>query len=317
MPERPDPRRLAGSPQRTPGGGPGPRPPGPRPPWTPSTPTRHQGPDGVVGPHGSVVSVSGATLQSGGSDVGEDANALILLRRLAFWLDGGLADNGEKALLSWAVRTGAGQDTTLVRAVAERRRHAVASLGTPRRRHDRAVSARRVLLTPEWRLVTGIGERGNPHEVGIALHGTYGWPVIPGSTLKGAARAWAVDQGQGGVDRVCGPPPTAGVDGRAGTVTFLDALPAGDPVTLVKDVVTPHHKGYHRGGIPGEWENPEPAPFLAVSEGPFAADVVGPREDVDLAVAWLRGACDDLGVGAKTAGGYGYLTVSDAGRDGA
>jgi CRISPR/Cas system CMR subunit Cmr6 (Cas7 group RAMP superfamily) len=296
MPDRPTPARVAA--------GVAPRPGRARP-----TPARGPDRNRALGPLGGVVAARGGTVA-----VPSDANALVLLRRVAFWAGDGLDRDGETALLHWAATSGLGQDSDLVAAVSERRTRAVAACSA---RERRTLSAwRRVLVSPEWRLVTGLGEDGNPHEIGIALHGTYGWPVIPGSTIKGAARAWAEEQGADAVDRVCGPRAARDDRARAGTVHFLDALPAGAPVTVVRDVVTPHNADYHAGGIPGEWQNPVPNPFLAVGEGAFAIDLVGPERDVELAAEWCRGACDDLGIGAKTAAGYGYLTAANAHDEG-
>jgi hypothetical protein len=44
---------------------------------------------------------------------------------------------------------------------------------------------------PAWRFVTGLG-RGGPLEVGFTFHRIYGFPTIPGSSLKGLARMKAL-----------------------------------------------------------------------------------------------------------------------------
>ncbi len=46
---------------------------------------------------------------------------------------------------------------------------------------------------PEWRFVVGLGRKG-PLEVGMTFHRIYGFPLVPGSSLKGLAHAWAVLQ---------------------------------------------------------------------------------------------------------------------------
>ena len=48
-------------------------------------------------------------------------------------------------------------------------------------------------LKTDWRFVTGLG-RGGPLEVGFTFHRIYGFPVIPGSGLKGLARMWSLMQ---------------------------------------------------------------------------------------------------------------------------
>jgi CRISPR type III-B/RAMP module RAMP protein Cmr6 len=88
-------------------------------------------------------------------------------------------------------------------------------------------------------------------------------------------------------------------------------------------VLTPHVQPYYRdtsrdaatgnAAPPAEWHNPVPVGFLTVCGGSFAVDLAGPvAGDVRDAARWFRCAVDELGVGAKTAAGYGYLTVADA-----
>jgi CRISPR-associated protein Cmr6 len=246
-----------------------------------------------------------------------DTNALVLLRQVAF-LDGDeVWKDARAALLRWARECGLGQDPVWVQHAARRREQAVAARVAAGGRRGEPIAHRRVEVSPEWRMVTGIGDRANPHEIGIALHGTYGWPVIPGSTIKGAARAWATTVHRAAaeeVTRVFGTGPGAG-EQAAGSVDVLDALPVGGPVRVRVDGVTPHVQPYYGGHeAPTEWHNPVPSSFLVVGGGRFAVDLIGPADDVELAATWCRGACDDLGIGAKTGAGYGYLTVHDSGH---
>jgi CRISPR-associated protein Cmr6 len=106
---------------------------------------------------------------------------------------------------------------------------------------------------------------------------------------------------------------------RRGSVRFLDALPAGDPVSVTVDVVTPHAQPYYTSAKdsrtrdvvpPAEHHNPIPSMFLTVSGGEFAVDLTGPAEDVERAADWCAEAFDELGAGAKTAAGYGYATAT-------
>jgi CRISPR-associated protein Cmr6 len=97
----------------------------------------------------------------------------------------------------------------------------------------------------------------------------------------------------------------------------MDALPAGEPVKVEIDVLTPHVKPYYdnptRAGEPvppSDHHNPVPLYFLTVS-GTFAIDLVGADEAaVDTAADWLIKAAGQLGAGGKTSAGYGYLTVT-------
>jgi CRISPR-associated protein Cmr6 len=263
---------------------------------------------------------------SGAAPLGSGSNALVILNRIAFFDDstGKLHEGGKRALLSWACRNNLGQQDTLVSAVARRRAAALRALSAgPASRHCVRLTAQ-----PEWRLAVGLGNNANAHEIGLALHGTYGWPVIPGSALKGLAAAWAVASGAEPADvrRVLGGPrsdvPHSEASAGRGTVCFLDAIPAGQPVIVAADVLTPHVKPYYDGAAtghlvqPAEYHNPVPLTFLTV-RGAYAVDLYGSStQDVGLAAEWLAKAGDELGAGAKTAAGYGYLSVSPAGSGG-
>jgi len=286
----------------------------------------------VAGPLGQILQVVGEQLAG---RAGGDSNALVLLNRVAF-IDAGRGDlddeRGKKVLLGWARAYRLGQQQSLVAAVSARRAAALRSLAGQRAgmaestdRSARSFFCLRLRAEPEWRLVVGLGNKANPHEIGLALHGTYGWPVIPGSALKGLAAAWAESPGSGAdpadVRRVLGGPPpgeriTTASPARMGTVRFLDAMPDGEPAQVVLDVLTPHVKPYYDALAngdspvpPAEYHNPVPVTFLTVRGG-FAVDLWGTSgSDIDLARQWLVAAGEELGAGAKTAAGYGYLTL--------
>jgi CRISPR/Cas system CMR subunit Cmr6 (Cas7 group RAMP superfamily) len=256
-----------------------------------------------------------------GYALGADANPLVMLRRVAFVDEAGaLAENADVALLRWAADHNLGQDDEAVRHVADRRERVLQALSA------RGCTVVRMRVRPLWRLAVGLGERANPYELGLSLHGTFGWPVLPGSTLKGVTCAWAA-QNDAPDDRlaaVFGWPragrddPPADERGRPachGSVRFLDGIPAGGPVNVSRDVLTPHVQPYYRGAAPpAEWHNPIPVGFLTVDAGSFAVDLAGPvAADVRDAADWFRHAADELGVGAKTAAGYGYLDVAEVG----
>ena len=251
------------------------------------------------------------------------ANALVMLNRVAVYevraADGQvtLPAGGKRAVLQWACEQKLGQDAALVAAVARRRERALRALDRAEGR--RARCHLRLIAVPEWRLVVGLGNRANAHEIGLSLHGTYGWPIIPGSSLKGLARAWARTPEAGiaadVIDKVFG------TVSREGTVRFLDAIPAGEPVIVEADVLTPHVKPYYEAAgdrerqaagtlpPPAEHHNPEPTNFLTVRGG-YAIDLYGPsQDDLGLAAKCLTQAGHVLGAGAKTAAGYGYLKV--------
>jgi CRISPR-associated protein Cmr6 len=263
------------------------------------------------------------------------SNARILLHRTAFpdHEDPHQRHLDARPVLGWAERNDLGQPKKLVAAVAARRTAALKDLS------HQGYTVQRLTLEPVTRLAVGHGDHANPYEAGLALHGTYGWPCLPGSSLKGMADAYARSQAGDGdrpvsvEDRsaVLGAPrPTQEVPGaprqtdtgqpaRQGQVQFLDALPARSPVTVTRDVLTPHVQPYYtwiaeRGDPvvpPAEHYHPVPVEFLTVSKGEFAVDLVGDELAVMLAAEWVQAAVDELGLGAKTAAGYGYAKATD------
>ncbi len=178
--------------------------------------------------------------------------------------------------------------------------------------------------TTAWRFVSGLG-RSHPVENGFAWRHDTGAPYLPGSSLKGLARAWARDwESLSGeiLERIFGPKPEA--DLKVGSVVFLDALPV-EPVVLQADVMTPHYGPWHqneKGAIPGDWHSPTPIPFLTVAPGQTFLFAVLPRnpsneqdrKDCETAADLLAQALEMLGAGAKTAAGYGQFVAQDDGR---
>lgn len=112
-------------------------------------------------------------------------------------------------------------------------------------------------------------------------------------------------------------------DTVAGDLIFFDAIPI-EPVALTKDIITPHMgKWYEKGGeianvsnepekVPADWHDPVPVPFLAVKKAKFLFSIVPSKRLVDKsevkkALDALVTAIEFLGVGAKTAVGYGRM----------
>ena len=297
------------------------------------------------------------TLKFGSKHVGDDANALVVLRRLAFDKRGADPATDKRGKLpgylphtplhTWAVESGAGQrKNDYLKAVLARRRVLLERLSAPRGGNDDEPGARvlRLLLVTEWRLVTGLGLQYGVLDSGLALHGTYGWPVVPASTLKGIAAVGArlkkVDEER--IRQVLGDPRPGtspaeeGPKGRGGVV-FLDTLPQKHGVTVHGDTITPHQQPYYTDTFPGEdgsveedvevgpeggnqerrvrppseHHNPVPVPFLSVSGG-LHVDLVGESaQDLTTVASWLREAGDEAGAGGRTSGGYGYFTCDE------
>lgn len=189
----------------------------------------------------------------------------------------------------------------------------------------RAAGGEPFSLRTDWRLVAGLGRKGSL-EVGFTFH-RYGFPVLPGSSLKGIARAWALATlaehlGSGELKTsgeilardselefhasfgksyphasdvasviACQFRYLLGTTGRAGQAIFFDAIPASKP-TLELDVMNPHYPDYYREGKgavpPTDWQSPVPVYFLTVAPGTEFRFAVGWRGVVDDEARGLR-----------------------------
>jgi CRISPR-associated protein Cmr6 len=163
----------------------------------------------------------------------------------------------------------------------------------------------------EWRMVVGLGG-ASVLETDITLHHLYGFPVIPGSALKGLARSYALldeerDEGDSLFADVFG---TIKDPKRAGGVVFFDALPITRPHFQL-DVMNPHYGEYYRGQAPpADYLNPVPIYFLTVTRTAFLFALAArdsQKEWLRAAVGWLQEGLETMGVGAKTTAGYGYF----------
>ena len=129
-------------------------------------------------------------------------------------------------------------------------------------------------------------------------------------------------------------PPTVekDIDTEAGSFIFFDAIPIAR-VELACDVMTPHYgKWYEEGGeiesvkkepqrVPADWHSPVPIPFLVAKKARLLFGVA-PRpkaspekmatpEELAEVMEALGKALEFLGVGSKTAVGYGRFGVDE------
>jgi CRISPR-associated protein Cmr6 len=189
--------------------------------------------------------------------------------------------------------------------------------------------------TVATRLHIGLGAE-TVHDTQVLLHPVTGMPYLPGSTLKGALRAWlergikhlklepsnapAVNELQECLRALLGHDGTNGPR-QAGAASFFDAwwVP-GDPKKgpLVREVETPHHSKYYTGGQaqPTAWDNPIPIAQIAV-QGSFLLAINVRDKEVGSAWAtqllnYLAQALQDPihgGLGGKArSAGYGRFT---------
>ena len=175
------------------------------------------------------------------------------------------------------------------------------------------------------RLIIGLGGT-SVIETGMTLHPLYGFPYLPGSGLKGLARAYAeiaVKPRPSGDDlhEVFGSdnknPKEAFLDNRQGKVFFMDGLPTTFP-KLDLDIMNPHYGEYYRGeNPPADYLNPVPITFLAVAaEQKFSFAIYSRNKNLAEKVrAWLIGGLTELGAGGKTNVGYGYFKPFESGTN--
>ena len=175
----------------------------------------------------------------------------------------------------------------------------------------------------ETRLAIGLGNV-HPFENGLSFHHTLGVPFIPGTSLKGAARAFAAfDESAETLDTWYGRGPSEQPstesepqNDHAGMLVFMDALPSTWP-TMKLDIINCHLPAYYRGTAnPGAVpkESPVPALFLTLAPGTKFRFRVGARRRAPegAEAAWealklLKEALELTGIGAKTGAGYGYF----------
>lgn len=195
----------------------------------------------------------------------------------------------------------------------------------------RAAGAVPFSMKTDWRFVAGLGRKG-PLEVGFAFH-RYGFPILPGSSVKGIARAYASlylgkDEKDEEFLAIFGCAPQGSEDetgAQCGGAIFFDAIPASLP-KLDMDIMNPHFPDYYQDKSgktpPTDSQSPVPVYFLTVAPGTEFHFAVGWRGMLDdeskklrnKAEEWLRKGLMELGAGAKTSAGYGYFVELPGGR---
>ncbi|MBL8483897.1 MAG: type III-B CRISPR module RAMP protein Cmr6 [Rhodocyclaceae bacterium] len=168
----------------------------------------------------------------------------------------------------------------------------------------------------EGRLFAGLAG-GGALETGVTTQHSYGMPMLPGSSVKGAARALARAIGVTDAYRAGlfgeddDSAKKAGRSGGAGCLVWHDAWWVPDGKPYVREVVTVHHQEYYGGrGEATDFDSPVPCAQIAV-RGSFHFVVEGDPAWAELALSLLRQALKTTGIGAKRAAGYGYLPLPD------
>ncbi|MEK7675271.1 MAG: type III-B CRISPR module RAMP protein Cmr6 [Verrucomicrobiota bacterium] len=204
-----------------------------------------------------------------------------------------------------------------------------------------AVRFRQVEVVNVSRLLLHLGRASVLENVGLYAERTTGLPLIPGTAVKGVLSTWACWEGhwkpetsefipfqtdasdrethstlrrnlpiESASERAVRVLGADSGDAHAGEIVFLGGFPAAVP-ELELDIVTPHgHDGY---------ADPVPSHFLAITPGtlwrfPFYVrpEVDDPGGLLKTTSDWMFEALTQLGIGAKTAAGYGRFRAADA-----
>ena len=164
-------------------------------------------------------------------------------------------------------------------------------------------------LYTDWRLVAGLGA-GTALEIGFTFN-RYGFPVLPGSSIKGVARAYALaelseiceltldemdkllstETDKEFIEIVESNPDLLknklamddfrkifGTNECAGFAVFFDGIPVNKP-KLEIDIMNPHFPEYYQGDDtpPTNWQSPVPINFLTVAPDTAFGFAVGWR----------------------------------------
>ena len=192
------------------------------------------------------------------------------------------------------------------------------------------------LSTKTWtnkcvsRLLLGLGDE-NVIENGIRLNGTYGMPIIPGSSIKGVASSLVYRLYSKSPDspwypgeykkEKCIQKPgeafayTFGTESEAGNVIFHDAWlkPSDTTNPFCKEVISVHHQDYYSSKAlkASEGDTPIPNHFIA-TQGSFLFAISSPSEYWTNEIEKLvKQALKELGIGAKGTSGYGVFISNE------
>jgi len=168
------------------------------------------------------------------------------------------------------------------------------------------------------RMVLGLGG-GSVYETSITLHRIYGFPYVPGSSVKGCLRSYIIRDLFGGSEANaladCDFANVFGTQGQRGNVIFIDAFPV-EISKLELDIMNPHYPNwYSKGMSPNDTDNPVPVKFYAVPENTqFVFRLASKKTDIKNCsiksvslTKLLETTLKEIGIGAKTATGYGWF----------
>lgn len=166
--------------------------------------------------------------------------------------------------------------------------------------------------SPDWRVVIGLGG-ASVLETGLTTHRVYGFPYLPGSSVKGLARAYAKLVAKAQDTEIAA---IFGDTTQAGQVIFFDAIPL--KISMELDIMNPHVAEYYQGDSPpADYLSPTPIYFLTIGkQSEFYFALAGrDKELIKKVQEWLYEALVELGAGGKTTAGYGTFNVKGTKTD--
>lgn len=160
-------------------------------------------------------------------------------------------------------------------------------------------------------IIIGMGN-AHPLENGFTFDHAQGLPFIPGTTIKGiwkaSKRTKQEEDKTEGNER--GNENEAIEERDVDDFIFLDAIPLS--VKLKLDIMTPHYQPYYASTEPpGDYYNPIPIQFVAVSKGSkfLWGLITRTQKDTKETESLLREWFNNFGIGGKTAVGYGRIRM--------
>jgi CRISPR type III-B/RAMP module RAMP protein Cmr6 len=209
-------------------------------------------------------------------------------------------------------------------------------------RREKALSSAIILrVKSAGRISIGSGNPATIENSGLAFHHTYGFPILPGSSLKGLARHFFLEEytdcaelrmpdglSHDRADRII----FGASDDPAvlGAVYFEDGwplLPDSGHSWYSVDVITPHHPDYYGGSAPvaNDEETPDIIHFLCLDKDVRFDIPVGLTsqaakldygmrgEILHFAAALLTSAVETWGIGSRTGAGLGrFIEFSES-----
>lgn len=173
-------------------------------------------------------------------------------------------------------------------------------------------------------IIHGLGAE-HVRETSLSIHPVYGFPYIPGSSIKGLVRHWFIEVFLDGdesqylsSDRQLAEVGREifGVQDQQGVVQFMDIY-MFDNVKISSDIMTPHFSEYYDGKKSAfDTLSPVPIPFYTVEvpeiellflvrdrkSNKYPKEIIG-----NIVANWIKNALLEFGIGAKTSTGYGLF----------